>query len=66
MDVTCLVCAWKYLMKELVLRSRNRRALFDASFELAGMVEAMTHDVGTECVAVLRVKMAFEQPYFFE
>lgn len=53
-------------MKELVLRSRNRRALFDASFELAGMVEAMTHDVGTECVAVLRVKMAFEQPYFFE
>lgn len=53
-------------MKEFVLRSKNRRALFAASSELAGMVEAITHDVGTECVAVRRVKMAFEHPYFFE
>lgn len=66
MDVTCFVCAWKYLMKEFVFRSRNLRALFDTASELAGIVEAMTHEVGTDCVAARRVKMAFEQPYFFE
>lgn len=53
-------------MKEFVFRSRNLRALFDTASELAGIVEAMTHEVGTDCVAARRVKMAFEQPYFFE
>jgi hypothetical protein len=49
-----------------VFKSSSRNALLLTASAVVDIVEAITHDAGIVCAALLRVNVALEQPYFLE
>lgn len=53
-------------MNEFVFKSKNRNALFALLLLDAGIVDAITHELGVLCCDAFSKKVPFEHPYFLE